>query len=154
MKGTTSRSEARAALLKKQAAAAEERKRREVQNVSDLTTFVVEAGKLDGVDEWEHARVEKLHHEAERKRDKHRANAGRALQAMRFRGESIASIAEQAGVSVAVVRGFLQTAAQGTPASVSDSDDGARQADAAAMANKENLPQRGRSAATSDVNAG
>jgi len=93
MKRTTSRSEARQALLKPQAAAAEERKRLELANVGDLTTFVVESAKFDDVDEWERDRLKRLRADAEVRRQKHRVNAGRALQAMRLRGESIASIA-------------------------------------------------------------
>lgn len=116
MKRTTSRAEARAALLKAQAAAAEARKRREIANVGDLTTFVVETAKLDGVDAWERERLEKVRADAEARRRKHRVNAGRALQAMRRRGETIASIAAQAGMSTAVVRGFLQAAANDAPA--------------------------------------
>ena len=65
MKQTTSRSEARAALLKRQATAAEERKRREIKNVSDLTTFVVETAKLDGVDGWERSRLQKVREDAD-----------------------------------------------------------------------------------------
>ena len=111
MKRTTSRSEARQALLKPQAAAAEERKRLELANVGDLTTFVVESAKFDDVDEWERDRLTRLRADAEVRRQKHRVNAGRALQAIRLRGESIASIAPQTGVSTVVVRGFLQAAA-------------------------------------------
>jgi len=79
--------------------------------VGDLTTFVVESAKFDDVDEWERGRLKRLRADAEVRRQKHRVNAGRALQAMRLRGESIASIAPQTGVSTVVVRGFLQAAA-------------------------------------------
>jgi hypothetical protein len=124
MRATTSRAEARAALLKAQAAAAEERKHREIANVGDLTTFVVESAKLEGVDEWEAQRMARVRADAEARRDRHRGNAGRALQAMRLRGESITSIAQQAGVSVTVVRGFLQAAAKGATASGAAPGDG------------------------------
>lgn len=134
MNQTTSRAAARAALLKRQAAAAEERKRRELANVSDLTTFVVEAARLDGVDEWESERVAKVREEAERRRARHRVGAGRALQAMRFRGEALAAIAEQAGVSVAVVRGYLQAAAANAPRSGSDGEVGVHGVGGAATA--------------------
>ena len=79
MKRTTSRSEARQALLKPQAAAAEERKRLELANVGDLTTFVVESAKFDDVDEWERDRLKRLRADAEVRRQKHRVNAGRAF---------------------------------------------------------------------------
>ena len=127
MKQTTSRSEARAALLKRQATAAEERKRREIKNVSDLTTFVVETAKLDGVDGWERSRLQKVREDAEARRQEHRVNAGKALQAMRLRGETIAAISQQAGVSAAVVRRLLQAAAKDAPAS-SGQDPGAEAA--------------------------
>jgi hypothetical protein len=54
-----------------------------------LTTFVVETAKLDGVDEWEAERLAKVRADAQARRDRHRVKAGRALQAMRLRGESI-----------------------------------------------------------------
>src|SRR6476619_1109390 len=111
MKRTTSRSEARQALFKPRAVAAEERKRLELANLGDLTTFVVESAKFDDVDEWERERLKRLRADAEVRRQKHRVNAGRALQAMRLRGESIASIAPETVMSTVVVRGFLQEAA-------------------------------------------
>ena len=107
---TTNRAEARAALLLAQAAAAEERKRREVANVGDLTTFVVETARLDGVDEWEAQRLAKVREDAQARRERHRVAAGRALQQMRLRGESISAIAQLAGMSFAAVRGFLHAA--------------------------------------------
>jgi len=134
VKRTTSRSEARQALLKPQAAAAEERKRLELANVGDLTTFVVESAKFDDVDEWERDRLKRLRADAEVRRQKHRVNAGRALQAMRLRGESIASIAPQTGVSTVVVRGFLQAAASDASAGALDGEVGSAESTAAASA--------------------
>ena len=134
MKHTTSRAAARAALLKAQASAAEERKRREIANVGDLTTFVVEAAKLDGVDDWEAQRVAKVRADAAARRDRHRVTAGRALQAMRLRGETITAIAQQAGVSTATVRGFLQAAAQGAATVGAESVAGDRRGGGAATA--------------------
>ena len=84
---------------------------------SDLTTFVVETAKLNGVDEWERSRLQKVREDAEARRQEHRVNAGKALQAMRLRGETIAAISQQAGVSAAVVRRLLQAAAKEAPAS-------------------------------------
>jgi hypothetical protein len=130
----TGRVAARAALLRRQAVAAEERKRREVANVSDLTTFVVEAAKLDEVDGWERTRLEGVREEAERRRVGHRVRAGKALQALRFRGESLAAIAEQAGVSAAVIRSYLRAAAADAPLSGSDGESGVRPATGAASA--------------------
>jgi hypothetical protein len=107
------RAAARRALLERSAAAAEERKRRESANLGDLTTFLVEYGRVDGVDDWVAVQLAKVEAEAERRRVAHRAKAGAALAAMRLRGETVAAIAAQAGVSVAVVRGLLQAAAAG-----------------------------------------
>jgi hypothetical protein len=118
MKRTTSRSEARQALLKPQAAAAEERKRLEIANVGDLTTFVVESAKFDDVDEWERDRLKRL----------------RADAAVRLRGESISSIAPQTGVSTVVVRGFLQAAASDASAGALDGEVGSAESTAAASA--------------------
>jgi hypothetical protein len=92
--------------------------------VGNLTTFVVESAKLDDVDEWERDRLKRLRADAEIRRQKHRVNAGRALQAMRLRGESIAWIAQQPGVSTAVVRGFLQAAASDASAGALDGEVG------------------------------
>jgi hypothetical protein len=105
------RAAARRALLERSAAAAEERKRRESANLGDLTTFLVECGRVDGVDDWVAVQLAKVEAEAERRRAAHRVKAGAALAAMRLRGETVAAIAAQAGVSVAVVRGLLQAAA-------------------------------------------
>ena len=122
-------------MLKAQAAAAEERKRREIANVGDLTTFVVESAKLDDVDDWRRDRLERLRADAQARRQKHRVNAARALQAMRLRGESIASIAHQTAVSTAVVRGFVPAAANDAPAGARDGEVGGAESTAAATAN-------------------
>lgn len=111
MDQVVSRAAARRALLERSAAAAEERKRRESANLGDLTTFLVEYGRVDGVDDWVEAQVAKVEVEAERRRVAHRVRAGAALAAMRLRGETVSAIAAQAGVSVAIVRGLLQAAA-------------------------------------------
>ena len=144
MKATTSRAEARAALLKAQAAAAEERKRREIANVGDLTTFVVETAELDGVDEWEAERLAKVRATAQARRDRHRVSAGRALQAMRSSGESITAIAAQAGVSAATVRVFLQAAENDAPTSGSSHGDSGGRAGVAAPATNGAAPAAGR----------
>lgn len=112
MERTTSKKLARARLLESRAAAAAERERRERANIGDLAEFVVQTAKVDEVDEWLAARVQKAQAEAEERRMRHRLAAGKSLQAMRFRGETIASIALQAGVSQAKVREYLQLAAE------------------------------------------
>jgi hypothetical protein len=93
-------------------AAAAERKVRERQNVNDLAEFEVQTAKADEeIDAWLAARIEKLRQEADERRRRHRVAAGKALAALRSRGESVASIAEQAGISVPKVREYLKLAA-------------------------------------------
>ena len=62
------------------------------------------------VDAWLAARIEKLRQEAEERRTRHWVAAGRALAALRSRGESVGSIADQAGISQAKVREYLNAA--------------------------------------------
>ena len=75
----------------------------------------MESARLDGVDEWEAQRLAKVREDAQARRERHRVAAGRALQQMRLRGESISAIAQLAGISVAAVRGFLQAAVNDAP---------------------------------------
>lgn len=116
---TTSRKLARARLLERQQAAAAERETRERANIGNLTEFTVRAAQADEVDEWLQVRIEKLRAEAEGRRHRHRVAAGKALHAMRLRGESISAIAAQAGLPVSRVREYLraalETSAAGQP---------------------------------------
>ena len=100
MQKTTSRKLARARLLERQQAAAAAREARERANIGDLTEFTVRAAQADEVDEWLAGRIEKLKAEAERRRQAHRVAAGKALHAMRLRGESVSAIAAQTGLSL------------------------------------------------------
>ena len=111
MEKTTSRKLARARLLERQQAAAGAREARERANIGDLTEFTVRAAQADEVDAWLAGRIEKLKAEAERRRHTHRIAAGKALQAMRLRGESVSAIATQTGLSLGRVREFLRVAA-------------------------------------------
>lgn len=111
MEKTTSRKLARARLLERQQAAAAAREARERANIGDLTEYMVRAAQADEVDGWLAARTEKLKEEAERRRCAHRTAAGKALQAMRLRGESVSAIASQTGLSLARVREYLRIAA-------------------------------------------
>lgn len=125
MEKTTSRKLARARLLERQQAAAVAREARERANIGDLTDFTVRAAQADEVDEWLAARIEKLKAEAECRRTRHRTAAGKALQAMRLRGESVSAIAAQTGLSLARVREFLRiaAAAESAPADEAATDD-------------------------------
>lgn len=116
MENTTSRKQARAKMVERQRDAAAAREARERANIGDLTEFTVQSARVDEVDGWLAQRLEALHAEAERRRDSHRMSAGRALQRMRMRGETIPCIAEAAGVSIKRVRGYLKTATQTMPA--------------------------------------
>jgi hypothetical protein len=115
MEKTTSRKLARARLLERQQAAAVAREARERANIGDLTEFMVRAAQADEVDGWLAARIEKLKADAERRRGNHRVAAGKALHAMRLRGESAAAIASLTGLPVGRVREYLRAAADATP---------------------------------------
>jgi hypothetical protein len=112
MQKTTSRKLARARLLERQQAAAAAREARERADIGDLTEFTVRAAQADEVDDWLAARIEKLKREAQRRRHGHRVAAGKALHAMRLRGESITAIAAQTGLSLSRVREFLRVSAE------------------------------------------
>ncbi len=115
MEKTTSRKLARARLLERQQAAAAAREARERANISDLTEFTVRAAQADEIDEWLTTRIEKLKAEADRRRHGHQVAAGKALHAMRLRGESVSAIAAQTGLSLGRVREYLRAAADTAP---------------------------------------
>ena len=127
MEKTTSRKLARARLLERQQAAAAAREARERANIGDLTEFTVRAAQADEVDAWLAGRIEKLKAEGERRRQAHRAAAGKALQAMRLRGESVSAIAAQTGLSLGRVREFLRAAADAEPGEERESSVGGAQ---------------------------
>ena len=112
MEKTTSRKLARARLLGRQQAVAAAREARERANLGDLTEFTVRAAQADEVDQWLGARMEKLMAEAERRRQGYRRAAGKALQAMRLRGETVTALAAATGLSISRVREFLRLAAE------------------------------------------
>jgi hypothetical protein len=108
MEKTTSRTLARKRLLEAQQDAAAAREKRERANLSDLTEFTVRMAQVDEVDDWLAGRVEKLKEEAERKRLSHRRAAGKALHAMRLRGETMAGISAATGLSVSRLRELMK----------------------------------------------
>jgi hypothetical protein len=104
MEKTMSRTVARRRLLEAQHDAAAARERRERANLTDLTEFTVRMAQVDEVDDWFVGRVEKLKDKAQRKRLSHRSAAGKALHAMRLRGETMASISATTGLRVSRLR--------------------------------------------------
>lgn len=112
MEKTTSRKEARRRLMQRQQSAAEAREARERANIGDLTEFTVRTAQVDEVDAWLADRIEKLKGEADRKRQTHRTAAGKALQAMRLRGETMAGISAATGLGVSRLREYLKYATE------------------------------------------
>jgi hypothetical protein len=112
MEKTTSRKEARKRLMARQESAAEAREARERANIGDLTEFTVRIAQVDEVDAWLADRIEKLKGEADRKRQTHRTAAGKALQSMRLRGETMAGISAATGLSVSRLREYLKYATE------------------------------------------
>ncbi|ORV08039.1 hypothetical protein AWC04_02520 [Mycolicibacterium fallax] len=101
---------------------------RERANIKDLTDLVFHADSLDGVDQWLDDQIAAARVEADLRRGAHLCGAGRAVAALRDRGETIARIAEDAGVSVVKVRQFFKHANEagaGSPGGDGDSPLGA-----------------------------
>lgn len=112
MEKTTSRKLARKRLLEAQQEAAAVREARERANLSDLTEFTVRLAEVDAVEDWLAARIEKVKGEAAAKRQAHRRAAGKALHAMRLRGETMASISGLTGLSVSRLRELMKSSAE------------------------------------------
>jgi len=127
--------------MERQQAAAAAREARERANIGDLTEFMVSAAEIDEVDSWLAARIEKVKAEAERKRERHRVAAGNALQRMRLRGETVTSIAAQAGLSVSRVREYLRSATD--TAEVAGDEANAAEAQVVPMPNHNDLGDGG-----------
>lgn len=123
MEKTTSRKLARRRLLEAQQQAAAAREQRERANLTDMTEFTVRMAQAEEVDTWYAGRVEKLKDEADRKRHAHRSAAGKALHAMRLRGETMASISSTTGLSVSRLRELMKYASN-DPADDAPSSDG------------------------------
>lgn len=98
--------------MERQQSVAEAREARERANIGDLTEFTVRTAQVEEVDDWLASRIEKLKGEADNKRQAHRIAAGKALQAMRLRGETLASISTATGYSVPRLREYLKYATE------------------------------------------
>jgi hypothetical protein len=110
MVNINSKSEARRKVREAQMRANEARLERERHNVDDAASFLVELGRLAAVDEWEQGRILEIRAEGERRRHEHRQIGAAAVARMQSRGETLAAIAELAGVKVSDVRLVLKSA--------------------------------------------
>jgi hypothetical protein len=81
------------------AAAQDELLRRTRANVEDLAAFFTARERAEAVDEWLAERQQVLCEQAAARRSVQRVQCGRALRAMRDRGESLREIARMAGVA-------------------------------------------------------
>ena len=87
----------------------EARLERERHNVDDAASFLVELGRLAAVDQWEQGRIIEIRAEGERRRHEHRQAGAAAVSRIKARGETLAAIAELAGVKVSDVRMVLKS---------------------------------------------
>lgn len=102
--------EARRAAREAAVAAQEELARRTRANVEDLATFFSARERADAVDGWLAERQQVLREQAAQRRSEQRVQCGRALRAMRDRGESLREIARMAGVAEKAVRELIREA--------------------------------------------
>src|ERR1700752_1956305 len=98
MANINSKTEARKKVREAQARVNEARLQRERENVDDAASFLVELGRLAAVGEGEQGRVVEIRAEGERRRHEHRQECAAAVSRMLDRGETLAAIAELAGV--------------------------------------------------------
>ena len=85
-------------------------------NVEDLAAFFSARERADSVDEWLSQRQQALREQAAQRRGEQRVLCGRALRAMRERGESVREIAGMAGVTEKTVRELIREAEAAAPA--------------------------------------
>jgi hypothetical protein len=117
MANINSKTEARKKVREAQARASEARQERERLNVDEAASLLVELGRLAAVGEWEQGRVAEIHAEGERRRHEHRQEGAAAVTRMVDRGETLATIAELAGVRVDEARAVLKSASGTTAVS-------------------------------------
>jgi hypothetical protein len=102
--------EARRAAREAAAASREELARRTRANVEDLAAFFSARERSDAVDGWLSERQQVLREQAAQRHGEQRVQGGRALRAMRDRGESLREIARMAGVTDKTVRELIREA--------------------------------------------
>jgi hypothetical protein len=107
--------EARRAARSAAAASQEELARRTRANVEDLAAFFSARERAEAVDEWLAERRQALREQAAQRRGQQRVQCGRALHAMRERGESLREIARMAGVPDKTVRELIREAEAAAP---------------------------------------
>lgn len=90
-------------------------------NTRDLQRLVQSLEKLDQVDAWFQQRLVKLRAEADARRDRHRAVAGRAVASMRGRGQQFARIAAASATAEKTIRELARFAAADGPKEHRDS---------------------------------
>jgi hypothetical protein len=78
--------------------------------LEDLATFFSARERADAVDEWLAERHQLLREQAAQRRGEQRVQCGRALRAMRDRGETLREIAGMAGVAEKTVREMIKEA--------------------------------------------
>jgi hypothetical protein len=94
--------EARRAARVAAAVAQEELARRTRANVEDLATFFSARSRADAVDGWLAERQQVLLEQAAQRRAEQRVARGRALRAMRDRGQTLREIARMASIPIAL----------------------------------------------------
>lgn len=102
-------------------------------NTRDLQRLVQSLEKLDQVDDWFQQRQVKLRAEADARRDRHRAVAGRAVASMRERGQRFARIAAASATAEKTIRELARFAA-------TDRSDDDRDVSAPTNVSKESAP--------------
>lgn len=83
---------------------------RAARNADDLAVFFSSRERLDAVDEWLEAKMAGLKEQADGKRAEHRRTAGRAVIALRDRGETLRDIARLTGVGEKALRELIRFA--------------------------------------------
>ncbi|WP_179476368.1 hypothetical protein [Mycolicibacterium vinylchloridicum] len=83
---------------------------RAARNAEDLAVFFSSRERLDTVDEWLETKIAGLKEQADGKRAEHRRTAGRAVIALRDRGETLRDIARLTGVSEKALRELIRFA--------------------------------------------
>jgi hypothetical protein len=110
MVNISSKAEARKRIREAQNKANGERAARERQTADDTATLVVALDRLKAVDQWEQNRIGEVRAEADRRRHQHHLAGAAALARMQGRGETLAAIAELAGVSTRELGATLKAA--------------------------------------------
>lgn len=101
---------ARKAAREAAVAVQEELRQRTRANVADLATFFSARERAEAVDGWLAERQKALGEQAAQRRSEQRGQCGRALRAMRDRGEPLREIARLAGIAEKTVRELIRDA--------------------------------------------